>query len=239
MMLGVFARHRTGEGQRLESAMIVSNLYLNCEDALSYEGKPPRPTIDRLQLGTGATHRLYETARIGPSEDPDLSENPDPHWVFLAAVEDDEFARFCKVAGREDLLGDSRFTAARDREQNRAALDAELEPVFRTRTAQEWETSLLAAGVGCVRADAMSHFAFLYRDSQAQAIDMMVKAEHPSFGGAYWRYAPVIAFSETPGRAPSFCEFGEYTRAILGELGYDDEDVAQLEEAKVVSWGER
>ena len=28
-MLGLFAQHRTGEGQRVESAMIVSNLYLN------------------------------------------------------------------------------------------------------------------------------------------------------------------------------------------------------------------
>ena len=58
MMLGLFARHRTGEGQHVESAMIVSNLYLNCEDALSYEGKPSRPPVDRRQLGTAAMHRV-------------------------------------------------------------------------------------------------------------------------------------------------------------------------------------
>ena len=95
---------------------------------------------------------------------------------------------------------------------------------------------LLGAGVGCVRADAMSHFAFLYQDAQAQAIGMMVPAEHPSFGGIYWRYAPLIQLSETPGLAPPFCELGEHTRAILGELGYDDDEMGRLKDDNVVTW---
>jgi crotonobetainyl-CoA:carnitine CoA-transferase CaiB-like acyl-CoA transferase len=111
-----------------------------------------------------------------------------------------------------------------------------LEAVFRTRTAHEWETSLLAAGVGCVMADAMSHFAFLHRDAQARAIDMMTTSEHPSFGGGYWRHAPLIRFSTTPGRVRTFCEMGEHTRAILGELGYDEGAMTQLKEAGVVAW---
>jgi crotonobetainyl-CoA:carnitine CoA-transferase CaiB-like acyl-CoA transferase len=65
---------------------------------------------------------------------------------------------------------------------------------------------------------------------------MMVRAEHPSFGGTYWRYAPVIRLSETPAVVTRFCELGESSRAILGELGYDDEQMTQLYEAKVVTW---
>ena len=51
MMLGLLAAHRTGQGQDVESSMIVSNMYLNFEDALSYEGKPARPVVDHRQLG--------------------------------------------------------------------------------------------------------------------------------------------------------------------------------------------
>ena len=91
-------------------------------------------------------------------------------------------------------------------------------------------------GVGCVVADARSHFAFLYRDTQADAIDMMVQAEHPTFGGMYWRYAPVVQLSETHSVVTRFSELGEYSRAILAELGYDDEQMAALREAKVVTW---
>jgi crotonobetainyl-CoA:carnitine CoA-transferase CaiB-like acyl-CoA transferase len=87
-----------------------------------------------------------------------------------------------------------------------------------------------------VVADARSHFSFLYMDAQADAIDMMVRAEHPSFGGTYWRYAPVVQLSETPAVVTTFCELGEHSRAILGELGYDDAQMAQLYDAKVVTW---
>jgi crotonobetainyl-CoA:carnitine CoA-transferase CaiB-like acyl-CoA transferase len=236
MVLGLFAAHRTGASQYVESAMVVSNLYLNCEDALSYEGKPPRPPVDRFQLGTGATRRIYETAPVGSEVVVAPYANPDPHWVCLVAVHDDEFARFCAVAGRDDLPGDPRFATERARAEHRAALEAELEPVFRTRTADDWETSLQAAGVGCVKADAMSHFAFLYEDAQAQAIDMMVRTEHPAFGGAYWRYAPVFGFSDTPGQARPYCELGEHSRAILAELGYDDDEIRGLKDADVVTW---
>jgi crotonobetainyl-CoA:carnitine CoA-transferase CaiB-like acyl-CoA transferase len=82
----------------------------------------------------------------------------------------------------------------------------------------------------------MSHFAFLYEDEQAKAIDYMVRAEHPSFGGSYWRYAPLLRFSVTPGLARPYCEQGEYTRAILDELGFSEAEMADLREAKVVAW---
>jgi crotonobetainyl-CoA:carnitine CoA-transferase CaiB-like acyl-CoA transferase len=235
IMLGLFARHRTGEGQRVESAMIVSNLYLNCEDALAYEGKPPRPPVDRHQLGEGAEHRVYETAPVAPATALGPHANPDPHWVCLAVADDDEFIRFCEVAGRDDLARDPRFASSSARAEHRAELEATLEGVFSTRPAQEWETSLLAAGVGCVRADAMSHFAFLYEDAQAQAIDMMVQTKHPSFG-PYWRYAPVVRFSDTPSQARSFCELGEHTRSILRELGYDESEMTDLKAGDVVTW---
>ena len=78
LMLGLFERHRSGQGQYIESAMILSNLYLNLEDAFSFAGKAPRPAIDYRQLGTGATYRLYETAPIEPGTERQPYENPDP-----------------------------------------------------------------------------------------------------------------------------------------------------------------
>jgi crotonobetainyl-CoA:carnitine CoA-transferase CaiB-like acyl-CoA transferase len=232
MMLGLFARHRTGVGQYVESAMIVSNIYLNYDDAFSYAGKPPRPAVDSRQLGTGATHRLYECAPAGTADRAHY-ENPDPRWVMLAADDDDAFAGLCRIAGCDELAADARFASKRAREQHRGELEEQLTPLFLTRTAHDWETSLAAAGVGCVVADAMSHFAFLYEDAQARAIDMMTMVEHPSIG-RYWRYAPVLSLSDTPSRAPSFCELGEHADALLQELGYDPDEIERLHDGGVV-----
>ena len=235
-VLGLFARHRTGKGQFVESSMIVSNIYLNCDDALSYEGKPPRREVDHLQLGTGPTRRLYETAAPAAGSERESYENPDPRWVFLSAESDEEFSGLCEVAGRSELAADERFATTAARDRNAAALSAILEEVFRGRGAAQWEANLLAAGVGCVTADAMSHFAFLFRDPQALANGTMVETEHPSFGGRYWRHAPMVRFSDTPGKARPHCELGEHTRAILQELGYDQTEMADLRQADVVGW---
>jgi crotonobetainyl-CoA:carnitine CoA-transferase CaiB-like acyl-CoA transferase len=236
MMLGILARQRTGQGQHIESAMIVSNIYLNCEDALSYPGKPPRPSPDRLQLGLGPTYRLYHTGPVSGDETFHPYENPDPRWVFLAADDDEAFAAFCAVAGREDIAVDPRFVSRVARQANGSALEEILEEVFGTRSAREWETACVGVGVGCVMADAMSHFAFLHRDTQASTLGVMATAEHPSFGGSYWRHAPVVGFSRTPGRGRAFCEKGEHTRAILEELGYDPPAIALLKEEGVITW---
>ena len=236
MALGLFARHRTGRGQYVESSMIVSNIYLNCDDALSYEGKPPRPEVDHVQLGTGPTRRLYETAAPPAGSVREPYENPDSCWVFLSAESDQEFRAFCAVAGSPALAADERFATVAARDRNAAALSALLEEVFRARPAAQWEASLLAAGIGCVTADAMSHFAFLFRDPQALANGTMVETEHPSFGGRYWRHAPMLRFSETPGEARPHCELGEHTRAILQELGYDQSEMTDLRRADVVEW---
>jgi crotonobetainyl-CoA:carnitine CoA-transferase CaiB-like acyl-CoA transferase len=233
MMLGLFARHRTGTAQRVESAMIVSNLYLNYEDALSYDGKPSRPPVDPRQFGIGATHRLYECASASDGSHPRYA-NPDPHWVMLAADDDEAFARLCQEAGVEALAGDSRFATLDGRARHRSELEKLLAPVFLGRRAGEWESALSSVGVGCVVADAMSHFAFLYEDAQAQAIGMMTSAEHPTLGGSYWRYAPVVRFSDTPSRAPGFNDLGEHSRLLLDEHGYEPAEVEELIEAGVV-----
>ena len=56
------------------------------------------------------------------------------------------------------------------------------------------------------------------------------------FGGLYWRYAPVVQLSETPAVVTGYSELGEYTRAILADLGYDEEQMARLHDDKVVTW---
>jgi crotonobetainyl-CoA:carnitine CoA-transferase CaiB-like acyl-CoA transferase len=236
LMLGLFAREHTGRGQHVESKMIVSNIYLNIEDALSYDGMTERPRPDYLQLGLGPTYRLYETGPVDPDETFAPYQNPAPHWVFLSAVDDAPFSAFCAMAGRDDLAADSRFSTRAAREENSTALAELLEEVFRTRSAPEWERGAVAAGVGCVMADSIGHFAFLHRDPQSEAVQMMTISEHPRFGGRYWRHAPIVGFSQTPGHAKPFCEKGEHTREILRALGYDDEEMATLKEDEVVTW---
>lgn len=238
MLLGLLARDRTGEGQYVESTMIVSNLYLHYEEAFVHDGKVRRPDVDHEQFGTLATYRLYETAPVGSDFRAEPWENPDPRWVFLSVASDDEFARLCDVIGRVDLREDARFTTHRGRVEHDAELAEQLASAFNTRTAHAWETQLNAVGVGCMVADAMSQFAFFYKDPQARAIGAMVESQHPTFGGRYRRHAPAARFSHTPGVAGPYCETGEHTRELMMELGYDQVQLDELRDAGVIGWPE-
>lgn len=223
MMLGLFARHRTGEGQSVESSMIVSNIHLNYEDAFAYDGKAARRPVDARQLGTGPTHRLYECAPR-PDDAPVLAHgNPEPRWIMLVADDDTALARLGAVLGRDDL-------ATLDERR----LEDELTAAFLGRPAQEWETLLGDAGVGCVVADAASHFAFCHEDPHALASGLMTLTEHPSLG-RYWRYAPVVELSDTPSVTTTFCDLSEHAHALLAEHGWEEAAVVELAEAGVVA----
>jgi crotonobetainyl-CoA:carnitine CoA-transferase CaiB-like acyl-CoA transferase len=225
IMLGLAARVLTGKGQYVETSMMVSNIYCNSDDAFDYADKPPRRVPDKAQLGLEATYRLYETA---------------DGWVFLAAQSDEEFGVLCKAIGREDLAQDRRFADWPNRYANRTDLAAELEPVFLTRTADDWERILTAADLGCVRADRCGHRRFLYEDPHTRAIGFMVPTQSNAFedqapGGRYWRHAPVVKFSETPcivGKP--YLGRGEHTLQVVRELGYDNAAVERLRKANVI-----
>ena len=127
-----------------------------------------------------------------------------------------------------------RFATGALRLEHRTALEDEFTAAFGARTAPEWEQLLLEVGVGCTVADAASHFAFCYEDPQAVATNMMVTTSHPTLGGVYWRYAPVLQLSDTPSRALPFCDLGEHSRSLLLEHGFSNQQVEELLGAGVV-----
>ncbi|MCH7554040.1 MAG: CoA transferase, partial [Chloroflexi bacterium] len=99
LMLGLYAREKTGKGQYMETTMIGSCLYAEADDFIQYEGKPERSMPDGHLNGLHALYRFYKA-----SDD----------WVFLACTTQREWADFCEAVGRQDLARDSRFASNPD-----------------------------------------------------------------------------------------------------------------------------
>jgi crotonobetainyl-CoA:carnitine CoA-transferase CaiB-like acyl-CoA transferase len=203
---------RTGEGQRLETTMLVSNAYLCSDDFLRYEGKPPRRDPDRDLRGLSALCRLYRTGN---------------GWIFLDVRGDTEWRTLAAALGRPELGSDARFANRAGREAHDATLISILGLIFAAASSAEWEKVLRAKGVACVEAGAKSAGEFFLTDSGIKENGMIVRTEHPVLG-PFYRQGPPSFLSITPSVANGPRLLGEDNQVILSELGCSNAEVEQL-----------
>ena len=184
ILQALYHRDRTGEGQFVD-ACIVNGATLDASDAyLLPNGKlGARLHVDKNQTGLGPLYRLYET-QTG--------------WICIAAVTEREWESLCRVLGREAAAQDPRFATPAARAEHAPALAALLEPIFRTRTADDWFERLDAAAVPCEISIDTFHTTW-YDDPDVLANEWVVKYRHPAYGRTE-QFGRLFHFSGTPGK---------------------------------------
>ena len=222
LLFGLYARERTGNAQYVESTMIAANAYANADDFYWHQGKIPRRLPDSEGYGLDALYRLYK-AKSG--------------WIFLACPFEEEWTVLCKTLGRSDLLVDSRFDTKLSRQHNDRDLAAELSEIFLSKDPLDWEQLLTDADVACVKAEDRGMYHFFNEDEHIRN-NGFLKEVAATRHGRFWRYNPVINFSETGGKAEAAPLKGEHTQRILGELGYTSIQILDFKERGIVDWEE-
>jgi len=101
----------------------------------------------------------------------------------------------------------------------------------------EWENLLTDADVACVKAEDQGMYYFFDVDSHVRENGILTQIEATGLG-EFWRYTPVVGFSETAGKAGPAPIKGEHTRPVLKELGYTDGQITDFKERGIVDWDE-
>lgn len=151
----------------------------------------------------------------------------------IAANKQEQFEAVCRVVGRPELINDARFAERQGRLQHRYELKAELEKAMEAKSAEEWWALLNAQGVpaGPVYTvpQALSH-------PQIATRGMIATFENVPGVGRDIRV--VRTGIKLDGEAPKVDAppptLGQHTDAILGELGYTPEQIAQLKTEQAV-----
>ena len=217
LLLALYHRARTGEGQAVETSMLCSNAWVLSADYVDFEGRAPREVADAGLHGLGALYRLYGTAE---------------GWVFLACPTPRGFAKLCESLAAEELARDPRFSDAESRRRHDAELAGQLAALFAKRPAAEWEALLTARGIGRVRADRGPFARFAFEEPFMRESGFVTEVEDPELG-RYRRFGPSVTLSEDPVSLRGPCRTGEHTRRVLGELGLSAERIDALVRAGV------
>jgi crotonobetainyl-CoA:carnitine CoA-transferase CaiB-like acyl-CoA transferase len=221
VLLALYHRKRTGEGQSLWTSLLHATALWGSGVYRGPEGPSAAPRLDGRQTGTDALYRLYETQE---------------GWLQLAAVKPEHWTPLCAVLGRPDLASDARFTTPAGRRRNRATLEAELEAAFAAQNARHWRRRLDAAGVPSeIAVDTHDGETVLF-DEENVRLGLVTAYTHPVHG-TLRQAGQLVTFADTPGRTerpPALP--GQHTVEIMRWLGYDDAQLARWAAEGIVAY---
>lgn len=216
--MGLYAREKNGEAIEIETRMMLSNAMMMSEAFIDYAQRPARRELDPELTGLGPLYRLYPAAE---------------GWVFLAAPRPRDFARLCTALDCESLARDDRFSTPEAREHHGDALAEALAAAIAKTHADQLEETLTQQGIACVRADEGPYRSWVFEQPWAREQGIVVEAA-TSMIGPYPRYGPPLS-SARPATPGGVFPAGANTRAILGEIGFDDAEIEGLFAANVVT----
>jgi crotonobetainyl-CoA:carnitine CoA-transferase CaiB-like acyl-CoA transferase len=211
VMLALLARHKTGQGQKVELSMLSALISSWTTRLAAYwaEGKDP--------VANGNAH-----SAVTPYQAYRTKSGYAVAGVWGAG---DGWPKFCAAVGRPDLVNDPRFADNLKRTSNKAELNAILEPIFVTKSTEEW---------AAIFAEKRALFGPVHKFSEAlnhpQVLQsgLVTSVRHPTLGEVK-TLAPVIQLSDTPGhvsRHPPL--LGEHTEEVLQEAGLSSSAIKHL-----------
>ncbi len=216
IIAALYARERTGRGQRVDTSLFGSAVHAQAWELQSYimGGRKRRSGRGHAYLPT--IWRTFQTA---------------DGWAVVGGVGDDRWPAFCQAVAMPELEHDERFANGLARAINLIELYKLLDDKFLVKTTARWIDVLEKHDMIC---GPVQDYDDLMADEQALENEYLLNVEHPIAGttqvvGFPWK------FSDTPASvAAAAPELGQQTEEILLDLGYTWDEIGALREKKAI-----
>jgi crotonobetainyl-CoA:carnitine CoA-transferase CaiB-like acyl-CoA transferase len=221
IVLALYHRNRTGEGQMLDASLYGAQLFLAA------------PTL-QAYLATGSDRYCKQQSRKTAGNPLWNTYQAKDKWVYLCVPNTDaHWSQLCRSFDDDALPKDPRFDSAEKRRRKAKNLIAQLGKIIKRRPAAEWIDRWRSLGIA---AGPINTLADLGADPQAWANDYFVETYCEEVQRQVKIRGLPIGLSKTPGVVNSLGpELGQHTEMILTEtLGYSWEQVGEFKEQGVI-----
>jgi crotonobetainyl-CoA:carnitine CoA-transferase CaiB-like acyl-CoA transferase len=218
VLTALVERGTTGEGQRVDVAMYDAAVSFLSHHLAEYSAAQNDPEVEAAYAGHFAPNGIFEAA--------------DGHFALY--VPQEAWPAFCESIDREEFAAEGHpFATGDGRLEDRIELRAALQEVMRERTVRAW-IDYFDEEVRRVVCAPVNEVGDVPEDPQVEARELVLRREDPELG-SYWIPNTPFRFSRSERTIGDVPGLGEHTDAILGALGYDDDEIAWLRGEEVVN----
>jgi crotonobetainyl-CoA:carnitine CoA-transferase CaiB-like acyl-CoA transferase len=217
VMVALYHRATTGEGQIVDGSLLGTSItYMQAFLA------------ERSVTGIAREQRGNTGFYSSPADVYQVSDG----WIMVQTIGGDMFARWARLVGQEELIGDPRFATDILRAAHRQIVTAAMNAWLAGKTGAQAIAALEGARVP---AGPVLDVPEVLTDPQVKARGLLEYVDYPGAPKPVPLAAPAMQLSATPARirhrAPML---GEHTSQVLGELGYSDEEIDRLRGTQAV-----
>ncbi len=220
-VIGILAalheRERTGRGCRIETSLLEVGVAWVGYQVAGYLGTGTVPGRSGSQVAMIAPYEAFATE--------------DDH-LFVAAPNDQIFARLCEAVGLADLPRHDRFRTNYNRVTHREELHQVLQERLKTDTACRWEELLLSQQIPCSRIRTLDE---VVADPQVEAMELLMPIPHPAIPDLKLVDLPLTISGQRAARRDPPPDLGQHSQEVLRSMGYGEEHIQVLRQMGVIS----
>ncbi len=236
----LYARERTGLGQKVEATLLATALAIQTGQFLQVnmiEEDARKEMLEDLALMRAEgrpyseIYAHYDTLRRRQRLVYYRTYQTKDGVVAVGCLSDPLRKRMANVLGLHDIRFEPGYDPTSDETRTfNEKLTIEAEALFLEKSTDEWVAALDGAGVPCGPVNFTEE---LMHDEQVISNDLVVDLEHTT-AGAIRMVGPTLRMSETPLEVKSASPgLGEHTDEILTSLGYSPEEVQRFKDDSV------
>jgi formyl-CoA transferase len=217
ILASLYAREKTGQGERIDLALFDSTLSWLANVGQNY-------------LLSGSVPGRQGTAH--PNIVPYQAFQASDESLIIAVGNDSQFRRFCEVIERPALAAESQFATNAARVENRSQLVSIIARLIAQRTAREWLERLDAAEIPCGAVNTIDR---ALADRQTVSRGLVAEVAHPTIGALKLIGSPLKLkhAGQAPMRPPPL--LGQHTEEVLRErLGLSSEAIQKLRNDAII-----